>query len=315
MMRSLYALIFVVLLALSVACLPVTPLPTPTPPTPTVTLSPTLSPTPTPTPSPTPTPTPIPPAVLTIRWPERVWALEPVPIEVKVIPPPGIAMTATVAIALYDPTGLRYWDGNLIPLEGGLYAAAGPLELPLEPPNGAWRLFVYVRSSLKVEGERALVFRPAPIRFRDFSTDSAFRGSAGVNLRVPQDFEEVVAQGGSSAGGRVWRYGDEEIALWWAPGPTEPLTLSTAIMMLEATHGLEAPVQVHDVEEMEWQGLAAFLFTETWPDAEDIPAEALVIQGPDYWLYVLRLRALDDQGISPLLRQVWETFGFVESDG
>ncbi|MBE9471183.1 MAG: hypothetical protein IMY75_03615, partial [Chloroflexi bacterium] len=47
---------------------------------------------------------------------------------------------------------------------------------------------------------------------------------------------------------------------------------------------------------------------------EKRPAEALVVQGPDYWLYVLRVRAVGSESdvIPPLLRQVWETFAFVE---
>jgi hypothetical protein len=36
----------------------------------------------------------------------------------------------------------------------------------------------------------------------------------------------------------------------------------------------------------------------------------MVIQGPDYHLYVLRLRALGTEIIPPLLRQVGETFTF-----
>jgi hypothetical protein len=38
----------------------------------------------------------------------------------------------------------------------------------------------------------------------------------------------------------------------------------------------------------------------------------LVVQGPDYWLYVLRVRTLGGEAIPPLLRQVWETFSFIE---
>jgi hypothetical protein len=38
----------------------------------------------------------------------------------------------------------------------------------------------------------------------------------------------------------------------------------------------------------------------------------LVIQGPDHWLYVLRVRALDDEDVPLLLYRVRETFTFVE---
>ena len=33
-----------------------------------------------------------------------------------------------------------------------------------------------------------------------------------------------------------------------------------------------------------------------------------MVQGLDYWLYVLQVRALDGETIPPLLRQVWNTF-------
>jgi hypothetical protein len=131
-------------------------------------------------------------------------------------------------------------------------------------------------------------------------------------MRVPREFVEAVAQGDRWAGGRVWQHGDGEVALWWAPGPAEPLLLSTAVVMLEATHDPDAPPSVLDVEEREWQGQTAFLFHEDWPGADGGPAEALVVQGSDYWLHVLRVRARGSESVPPLLRQVWETFALVE---
>jgi hypothetical protein len=131
-------------------------------------------------------------------------------------------------------------------------------------------------------------------------------------LRVPRDFREVVAQGDVLAGGHVWRYEEGEVGLWWAPGPVKPLSLDNAVVMLEATHDPEQPPQVLGVEEMEWQGGTAFLFREEWPSdppgAGGHPAEALVVQGPDYHLYVLRVRALEGQAIPALMRLVGETF-------
>ena len=114
------------------------------------------------------------------------------------------------------------------------------------------------------------------------------------------------------AGGRVWRYGGGEVSLWWAPGPVEPLLLNNAVVMLEATHDPSAVPQVLGVEETEWQGQTAFLFQEDWPGANGGPAEALVIQGPDHHLYVLRVRATGGEVIPSLLRQVWETFALDE---
>ena len=296
------------------ACAPVTPPATHAGPT--LTVAPTLTPTPTstPTPFPTPTVTPIPAHVLTVRWPRQVSALEPVPVEVELASPPAATEPATVTVVLYDPLRQRYWESVLTPQAGGLHVARDPLQLPLGPPEGDWKLFVYVDTPLLVEGPRMLSFQPAPIALHDFTIDPAFRAAAGVDLAVPQEFTDVVVQGDLSAGGRVWRSEDGEIGLWWAPGPTEPLVFSTALVMLEATHGLDEVIEVVDVEETEWQGQTAFLFREMWPDVKDIPAEALVVQGPDHWLYVLRIRPLSERGIPSLVRQVRETFSLVPID-
>jgi hypothetical protein len=279
---------------------------------PTLLPTPARAPSPTPIPSPTPTATPIPPLALTIRWPEQVSALRPVPIEVRLVPPPGVSVTATVHATVIGPQGIPYWLFDLAPREGNLYTADEMVQFPLEPSEGDWRLMVRVQSTLDVVGERAVVFQPDPIVFRDLTDDLP----AGVSLHVPQDFVEMVAQGDPWAGGRVWRYADGELALWWAPGPVKPLLLSNAVVMLEATHDPDAPPRVLGVEETEWQGQTAFLFHEAWPGdlpgAEGGPAEALVVQGPDYWLYVLRVRALGVEAVPPLFRQVWDTFTFIE---
>ncbi|MFQ6101852.1 MAG: hypothetical protein ACE5OS_11555 [Anaerolineae bacterium] len=288
-------------LALLAACTPATP------PSPTSTPTPTLTPSPTPIPSPTPSATPIPPLALTIRWPEQVSALRPVPIEVELVPPPGVSVTATVRATVVDSASQLYQLFDLTLQEGNLYAAEEPLQLPLEPLEGDWRLMVHVRSALKVEGKRALTFQPAPIPFRDLTDDLP----AGAEVHVPQDFVEVVSEGDQVAGGRVWRYGGGEVALWWAPGPVEPLLLNNAVVMLETTYDPGATVQVLDVEETEWGEQVAFLFHEDWPGTDGGPAETLVVQGPDYWLYVLRVRAMGSETIPPLLRQVWGTFTFV----
>jgi hypothetical protein len=309
MLHRLYISVCISLVLLA-ACAPAMPVPISTP-----VPAPTLTPSPTPAPSPTPTATPIPPVELTIRWPEQVSALQPVPIEVELVPPPGITVTATVRAAVVGPGGRPLWPFDLTLREGNLYAAEEPLQLPLEPQEGDWRLAVPVRSPFKVEGPWSLVFQPTPILFRDL-TDVL---PAGVDMRVPQDFVEVASQGDQWAGGRAWRYGDGEVALWWAPGPVEPLLLSNAVVMLEATHDPDVPPHVLSVEETQWWGQMAFLFYEEWPEdqpgADGGPAEALVVQGPDYRLYVLRMRALGGKTIPPLLRQVWETFTFHSPEG
>ncbi|MEE8390944.1 MAG: hypothetical protein V3S14_09150, partial [Anaerolineae bacterium] len=235
-------------------------------------------------------------------------ALEPVFVEVELVPPPGISVTATARASVAGPGGQPHWSFDLTPQERNRYVAVEPLEFPLELPEGDWLLVVHVQSSLNVAGKRYLVFRPDPIYFRDL-TDVL---PAGVNVRVPQDFVEAVVEGDQWAGGRVWRLGNAEIALWWAPGPAEPLLFNNAVMMLEATHDPDDLSTVLDVEETEWQGQTAFLFHEDWPGADGGLAEALVIQGPDRWLYVLRIRTMDGKDIPLLLRQVQETFTFAE---
>ena len=198
-------LICISLALLLAACAPSTPPPTPTP---------APAPSPTPTLPPNPTATPIPPLALTIRWPEQVSALQPATIQVELVPPPGVSVTATVRAAVIDPRGLPYRTlFDLTPQGGNLYAAEEPLDLALEPLEGDWQLSVYVHSALEVEGEHTVVFQPAPIPFRDLAGILP----AGANMQVPQEFVEAAFQGDQVAGGRVWRYGGGEVSLWWAP--------------------------------------------------------------------------------------------------
>ena len=249
---------------------------------------------------------------MAVIWPQQVSALQPVPIEIELVAPPGVAAEATVTAIVLDPSWHVWALFHLWPQGGNRYGAEEPLRLPLEPMEGDWRLAVSVKSELRVVGERRVVFRPAPIQFRDLAEALPARAS----VRVPHDFFERLAQGDPQAGGRAWRYEDGELALWWAPGPLNPLLFNTAVVMLDATHDVERPPQVMGVEEIEWQGQTAFLFQENWPEDEygtpAGPAEAMVIQGPDYHLYVLRLRALGTETIPPLLRQVGQTFSFSE---
>lgn len=283
------------------ACTSPTALPTLVP-----TLTPLLTPTPSPTPSATPTNTPIPPLVLTIHPPTSISPLRPAPIEVELVPPPGISVAASVHANVLSPNGAHYRSFDLQPAGDNRYVAQEPLQLPLHA-EGDWQLSVIVQSRLRVSGERQVLFRPEPVRCRDLGEAVPSK----VTLCVPQDFVEVAAQGDRVAGARVWRYGNGELGLWWAPGPAEPLLFNTALVMLEATFGLHAPA-VQNVEEMAWQGRTAFLFHEDWAGAEGGPGEALVVQGPDRWLYVLRVRALDGGEIPVWLRMVRETFTFAQ---
>lgn len=307
MSRKLVIPICIALLLLA-ACVPTAP-----PPTPAFTYVPTFTPTPDPTLPPTPTITPIPPMSLTIHWPATVSALRPTPIKVELVPPPGIAVSTKVRATVKDPDYKSYQSFDLTPQDGNLYVSNDLLRLPLEPAPGNWRLVVDVESELELEGARSQFFQPAPIPYRDLTGLLP----PVADLRVPQDFAEVQVQGDLTAGGRVWRYGDGatsphgEVALWWAPGPHKFLSLNTAVVMLEATYGTNAPT-VTATEETEFQGQTAFRFHETWPGPEGGPAEALVVQGPDYWLYVLRVRALGGDTIPQLTHEVGGTFAFVE---
>ena len=96
------------------------------------------------------------------------------------------------------------------------------------------------------------------------------------------------------------------------PGPTEALLLNNAVVMLEATHDPDAPPAAEFVEETAWQGQTAFLFREQWPGREGGPAAVWVIQGPDYWLYVLRIRAVGVDPIPALMETIAATFAFDE---
>lgn len=306
MSRKLVIPICIALLLLA-ACNPASP-----PPTPAFTYVPTFTPIPAPSQAPTPTITPIPPLALTIHWPAMVSALQPTRIEVELVPPPGIAVSVTARATVLDPDFMPYQKFDLVPREGNLYVSETLLRLPLEPTPGDWWLAVDVKSELEVEGERTKAFQPAPVPYRDLTGLLP----PVADLLVPQDFAEVRVQGDSTAGGRVWRYEDEaspygEVALWWAPGPHKLFSLNTAVVMLEATHGADTPT-VTATEETEFQGQTAFRFHETWPGPEGGPAEALVVQGPDYWLYVLRVRALGGEAIPGLTREVGETFAFVQ---
>ena len=292
-----------------VSCAPMMPRPTITSVSaPIATLSSTSAPLPTLSPTPTQTATPIPPLVSRIHWPERVSALEPVFVQVELIPPPDVSVTATVRASVLGPGGEPRWSFDLMPQDGNFYVAEEPLQFPMESPEGDWLLVVYAQSTLEITGDRHLAFVPAPIHFRDL-TDAL---PAVASIRVPQDFVEIVAQGDRWSGGRVWRFGDAEIALWWAPGPAEPLLFNNATVMLETTHNSDNAPNVLSVEEAEWQDHAAFLFREDWSEAGGGVADALVIQGPNRWLYVLRVRTLNDESIPMLLHQVRETFTLEE---
>jgi hypothetical protein len=207
------------------------------------------------------------------------------------------------------PDFTPYQAFALTPIEGNLYRSEEMLQLPLQPTAGKWWIKIDVESELRVVGKTTLAFRPEAVPFHNLVETLP----SGTDLLVPTDFVEAASRGDQTAGARVWRHADGEVSLWWAPGPVKPLLLNTAIVMLEATYGTDGPA-VANGRETEWQGQTAFLFDERWPGPEGGPGRAWVIQGPDYWLYVLRVRAIGQDAIPVIAQQVGETFAFVTEE-
>ncbi|HOT91504.1 MAG TPA: hypothetical protein PLJ78_12920 [Anaerolineae bacterium] len=308
-MKKLSHRMFCLLIILLAACTPPPAMVSPTPTSP-ATLPPTaiFTPIPTWTPTPVPTPTPIPPLGVKVVWPEQVSALDPPLVNVELVPPPGIVPNVTLSAKVYDPQATVYTTFDFVRQKGNLYVATKPLYLSLDAPTGHWWLVVHVETPLDVIGERMVAFTAAPIVYRELTETLP----AGVTLRVPLAFTEVITQGNQYAGGRVWRHNDGEIALWWAPGPVEPLLLNNAVVMLEATYDPESPPQAQLVEETKWQERTTFRFQEQWPGKDGGPATAWVIQGKNYWLYVLRARAVGTEAVPMLMQEIAATFAFTE---
>jgi hypothetical protein len=287
---------------------------------PTATLGPTATPAPSATPAPTSTPTvvptatPVPPARLAIDWPSRVSPMTPLPVAVRWMPPPGITASAEFSATVVNPAGRIYATFALTESEGDRYFSPENLYLPLEPMPGYWWLTVHVNSPLERVGIPVFSFQAEPVVYQDLT--SVLPG--GASLRIPEGFEAVLEQGDAVAGGRVWSHGQGEVGLWWAPGPTEPLLWNNALVMLEATYTADdrypPPAPPAEVLPREWQGQTAFEFAETWSGAGEGPGVAWVIQGADYRLYVLRVRAVGAVEVPALHLDVAHTFGFIGSE-
>ncbi len=304
-----------VLAAGVLACSTVPPEPTMTPaptvtPAPTETPTPTATPPPVPTPTMTPTPTPIPPARLDVDWPSQVSPMIAMPVAVRWQPPPGISDAPTFVASVVDPEGALYTTFALTEQEGDRYAAAEPLYLPLDPTPGYWWVKVDVESSLQYAGFPVHFFQVEPVTFSDLSDAIP----TGTSLRLPEGFEEVLAQGDQVAGGRVWTMGSGEIGLWWAPGPTQDLLWNNALVMLEAAYDADErvapPAPPAEVLPVTWQGRTAFEFAETWPDGTRGPGRAWVIQGSGFRLFALWVRAVEGSEVPALHVNVAYTFGF-----
>ena len=282
------------LLVVLTACGSPTPQTTPTSvPTETPTVTPTS------TPSPTPTATPLPPFAVTIRSLDAVSAVAPTHVAVDLVPPPTEPAPDIVA-SVIDPTGATHGRFDLAHQGGGRYVAPAPLQLPLDPQPGDWRVVVGVATRRALLGDQTLTFTPAPIAYRPLTATLP----SGVSLRVPEAFEEIAAQGNARAGYRRWTHAGAEIGLWWAPGPAEPHQRDTALMMLEAALG-EAVSGVESFEETTWGERTAYAFTE------EASAEGWVLQDDAYVLYVLRLHPPEGADVPGVVREVVQTFRFV----
>jgi hypothetical protein len=293
--------------------------------TPTATATPTPTPTSTPTPTATPlptstpTPTPIPPIRLSIEFPRPVTALQTVPIRVWVEEPPGVDTQVSLSARVIDAQDQLY-DTFAMTREGqeGWWVADRELQLPLEPEPypGVWHLIIDVETDLAVRGYRDRVFTPQRVPLHVL-TDTL---PIGTDLHVPRAFPAVQAQGDATAGLRTWRYGDCEVTLAWAPGPTEALLVDNALVMVEAIRPSGDPqyeITLEENEEIVWgeDEWSSFLFRESWRSSDKrTPAETLVVQGPNFRLYALRIRAQKQDQIHSLCRDVRASLSFTEPE-
>jgi hypothetical protein len=243
----------------------------------------------------------VPPIPLTIRWPGSVSALEDTRVTVDL--PRILERDPDVLLWVWltDPLNRLAWYADLEHVGGGTFESVDVLHLPMAAPAGEWRLELLIVSDARVSGERAITFQLDPLPFWDLSGEVP----AGVELSVPQAFALRRQEGDLVSGGRVWSGAGGEVALWWAPGPSEQLSQDTAQVLLEATlpPGTDVPVEL--VTPLAEDEGAGFLFVERW---EEGPAETLVVQSDDYWLYLLRVRAVDGPSIPALLREIQGTF-------
>jgi hypothetical protein len=243
-----------------------------------------------------------------------VTALEPVPIRVLVEEPPDVRVNISMSARVIDAQDQPYATFDMAP-EGreGWWVADGELQLPLEPEPypGVWHLIIDAEIDLPSQGYRDRVFTPQRVPYHVLTGTLP----SGVELHVPQAFAETFAQGDPFAGMRAWRYRDCEVALAWAPGPTEDLLYDNALVMAEAIHDAEYEISIEAGERTTWgeEEWTAFIFYELWRSAgRSHPSETLVVQGPGFWLYALRMRALTQDEIHPLCRDVRATLGFKE---
>lgn len=265
--------------------------------------TPSIAPSPTLLPVPTPVPTPLPPIPLRVRFPATVSALEETYVVVEALGLPERDPAATLRATIYPPGWEEpFWES---PLEledaSGIYRSREPIHFPLETLPGKWRLEVAVHSRTVVWGSRWLRFSQRPLALWDLAP----LGPRRVSLQVPQDFPKVRQEGDTTSGVLVWEWRGERLELWWTPGPIKGLTLDTALMVLEATHPLTGGVEITEVQEILRDGRRGFRFLERWPEGS---AEVLLLQGTDYRLYLLRAKAKGMVDLSPLMRQIGETF-------
>jgi hypothetical protein len=194
----------------------------------------------------------------------------------------------------------------------GWWAADRELQLPLEPEPypGVWHLIIDAQADLPIRGYTDRVFTPQWVPYQVLTGTLP---SAAV-LRVPQAFSPIAIRGDTFAGLRTWRYRDCEVTLAWAPGPTEALLSDNALVLAEAVYDPQYEITIESSEETTWEEeWTAFLFYERWKrQGKSTPTETLVVQGPNYRLYAIQIRAINEDAIHSLCRDVRATLGFKE---
>lgn len=246
---------------------------------------------------------------LEVKWPDFLNVSPRQPLDVTVALEPltdlsvAAAESAIITATLSDPGGVVH---AILPLDyagGYRYASATPAILPLDAMSGTWHIAITVTAAIEVRGPREFLFYLTPLTFHDLGTVLP----EAAHILVPADFKETAAQGDDWAGGRTWEYENSELALWWAPGPTEPLRYDPAWALVEATYEPNRRGELPEIvafEKATWNDKPAFLFRETWPGRSGGESTVWVIQGKDYRLYLLRTRSLGGRTVNPLVTRV-----------
>ena len=115
--------------------------------------------------------------------------MQPVPLAVEVVPPPGVEVTTSLSAVVRHPRAGLIYEAPLLPRDDTWFEAEEPLRLPLNPPPGTYRLIVLVDSNVHAVGDRVIFFNPAPIPFHDLAPGSVDGIHEGMRLSVPLEYD------------------------------------------------------------------------------------------------------------------------------